>query len=121
MGIALEAHTALLDVLGSITVGFVHRGAASVNLTARLVEQSVRSVLKGGTVSAERTLVIKVALQTGFAVPTDESEPVTPGDLITYLGRTWVVQEPVTPDPANEVYTLVCVESKALGGGAKRG
>ena len=107
------------NVARSLGVGvvFSHRGAAGISLKARLLLEEIASVTEGGVLTERRVLVLAVPTQAGFAVATNDTEPVTPGDTITYLGRTYHVLDPILKRANGHVYVLRCAERKRLASG----
>jgi hypothetical protein len=104
-----------------VALQFSHRGAAAVTLSARISSQSVSEVASGSVVTEQRVVVLRViAGQTGFAVATGEAEPVTPGDIVTFLSREYEVLAPIGKSSCGVVYDLNCTEFKRLAQGVGR-
>jgi hypothetical protein len=106
------------------TVLFCHRGGSAVTLYAEIPSTpSGADVDREGHVSTEeRALRVRLPTgQPGFAAPIGGSEPVTPGDTLVYLGRTYYVREPIRTEAFGYVYALHAAERRRLAAGAARG
>jgi hypothetical protein len=106
----------LAQSLGT-TVTLSHRGAAAATLYVRVLRETNERASENGIETELRVLTLEVPTQSGFARTATEAEPVTPGDLVTYLARAYLVLAPVEKDAGGFVYTLRCVERKRLAAG----
>lgn len=100
-----------------VTITISHRGAVAVTLYALIAKNEIGKVEDAGAVIETRVLQLIVPVQTGFATPSGEAEPVTPGDVVSYLSREYLVTDPVDADAEQCVYRLRCIEAKALNAG----
>lgn len=111
------AHLAVAKATG-IQITLSHRNATAVTLWALVVGENVGKIGQGGMIIEERVLDLSIpAVQTGFAVTTDETEPLTPGDVVTYLGRKYSVCDPIDKKSAGYIYLPHCLEKKPLAVG----
>lgn len=112
--VAVIAEQRLQETFGTTVLQFSHLNTANVSVTVRIKTFAVEPVEENGTLNLKRVLTLKViAGQANFPIPTDESEPVEPGDGFLYLNRLFeVMVNGITADPTQQVYTLRCIQSK---------
>ena len=103
----------IADALGESGT-FSHRGAAAVTLKFNLLDERIATVEQNGILSELRVMGTEIPAQTGFVAATGEAEPVTPGDILTYLGREWAALDPIIRDPVANVYTVRFSERKPI-------
>lgn len=115
--------TAKLSVAKAIgtQIQFSHRGGLAVTLYANPLGQSILKERSGGmmgVVTEVRAASFEIPVQTGFARTTGDTEPITPGDVITWMGRHYDVLDPIEKSKAGFIYTVKCAERKRLASGA---
>lgn len=94
---------------------FTHRENTEIDLWVRIKERDNGLTREGGIDAEERMVRLIVATgQPGFTPASGEIEPVTAGDTFTYQSRVFHVLNPIASNRYGTVYTLRCVERKAL-------
>lgn len=107
---------ALAKAVG-LTVTLAHRGATAVSLYAEKEGEDIQIISDGPMKIEQRVLRLKIPVQSGLVAPTAEAEPITPGDVIAYLGRSYSVLDPVGKVDGGYVYQVRAVEQKRLSQG----
>jgi hypothetical protein len=103
------------DVMGE-TITLSHRGAAAVTLKALVGEERVIPEEAGGFMRERRLREFRIAIQTGFTRPTGEADPITSGDVITYDGRLYQVND-APKLSGSRIYIVQTVQQKTLSTG----
>ena len=117
--IAVTAEKKLQEAFGSVTLPFTHRSLSPQNIVCRVKSYKNEVVEENNALIEQRILTLKViAGQVGFAIPTNDSEPVVPGDSWLYINRVHeVMSNGIDIDSSSQVYTLRCVERKRASHG----
>ncbi len=112
---AAEARACLAEARAlGITGTFSHRGAAGVALKVLIIANKNVSSEQNGITTEQRALILKIPTQTGFAKPTTDVEPITPGDSFTYMSRVHYAVNPIEKNVYGTVYKVMFVEDKRL-------
>jgi len=111
------AAKAVADALGE-TISFSHRGAAAVTLSAQVGPEKIDSVEEGGILTQTRIRTFRVPVQTNFSVTTDDTEPVAPGDTLTWDSKVYsVMSDGIVKERGDRIYVLTCIQRKRLASG----
>ena len=114
----IEAEAELIDaqVMG-LVLEFSHRGAAFICVAALYVKEGNSVVTAGGKQRENRLLTCRVpANQFGFLATETDAEPVLPGDVLKFNGKSFSVNKDGI-ERAGDVYVLVASEKKRLASG----
>lgn len=101
-----------------------HRDNAAVTLYALISEQKLTDDRQRGRLKEVGVLLVRVPVQTGFVVMTDESRPITKGDKAEYplnSGRFFFAEteEDIEQKSNGYEYKITFKENKTLTFGAR--
>lgn len=114
--VATSIHREMARQFG-VTITLSQRGANAISLLAIPRGEDGQPVTTRGVLDQNRRMSFEIATgQTGFAAPTTDAEPVTAGDIVTYLSRAYSV-ESFQKDSLHAIYVLNCVIGKRLSTG----
>ena len=107
----------------AVIVELAHRGSggqsAFVRIHAFNIGESVELFEDGGNEIERRVLKLEIGTgQVGFVTAQGDTEPVSLGDPIKYLGRTYGVTEVVSKDADGRWYEVRAVSKKTITAGA---
>jgi hypothetical protein len=100
-----------------VPVSFSHRGAAAHTIYCQPGPAGIEPNMRNGVVTEVRTQEFIVPCQRHFRRSTTDTEPVTPGDTLTWQGKVYSVSQNVRMDPFKAVYHLETSEFKRLAEG----
>ena len=105
-------------------IGFVHRALAAVTLDALIIYQGLNKELIRQRMVEVGIIVVRIPVQTGFAVMTTNARPVTEGDRIEFplnSGRYFRVnqEEDIKQDANGYDFIVKAVEQKTLTWGVQ--
>jgi hypothetical protein len=100
-----------------VQMNFSHRGAAAQTLWVRILKTYTTVDESGGSQTEVRVIVVEIPVQDGFARATSEAEPLSPGDTLSWIGRTWFCTDRIDKQPAGYFYTAHFAERKRLASG----
>ena len=115
---AIEAAAILVEaqVFGE-TVSITHRSGSSATLYALVKPLGTARFREGRTTSEMRRIEVRLPVQSGFAYPTGDTEPIIDGDMITWRGRNHVVLPPIVMESDGHVYVIEAQEEKPISTG----
>lgn len=99
------------------TIALVHRSGSSGTLYALIEIIGSQDKREGRTTSELRRIRCKIPVQSGLSYPTDDTEPIINGDMITWRSRNHIVQPPVLTECNGHVYVVEADEEKPISAG----
>ncbi len=107
-----------------VSVSLTHRETAAVTLSALILKQGLSEERIRGVLREIGILVLRIPVQTGFAVMTDNARPITEGDQLEYpldSGRYFFVKSEEDIEQGSNGYDFLVkfIEKKSLTFGAR--